>query len=106
MSFLLYTLPHAIIVDIDSPNPPPSYLHIDRISHSLSLVPRSTPIPPSSTTEHIHGLLGTVTFLSSPYLVLITSSSQVATLLSTPIRQVTSTRLLPLSPTPHPPPYP
>ena len=100
MSFLLYTLPTAFIVDVDSPTPPPSYLHIDRVTSAFSLTPRaSTPLPSTpSPPEHIGGVLGSITFLSTPYLVVITSSSQVATLLSTPIRQITATRLLPFSP--------
>ena len=102
MSFLLYTLPSAFIVDVDSPNLPPTYLHIDRLTSAFSLLPRSTTPLPSTPPEHIGGLLGSITFLSTPYLVVITSSSQVATLLSTPIRQITATRLLPFAPKPKP----
>ena len=96
--FLLHTTPTAFIVDVDNPNPPSSLLHIDRTNAAVSLVPRSTnPVPSTATSEPIHGLVGLVPLLSTPYLVVISSASQVATLLSSPIKQITATKLLPLS---------
>ena len=98
--YLLHTTPSAYIVDVDTPNPPASLLHIDRTNASVSLVPRSSnPVPSTATSEPIHGIVGLVPLLSTSYLVTIHSASQVATLLSSPIKQITQTKVLPLSST-------
>ena len=98
--YLLHTTPTAFIVDADSPSPPASLLHIDRTNGSVSLVPRSSnPVPSTATSETIHGVVGLVPLLSTSYLVTIHAASQVATLLSSPIKQITQTKLLPLSTT-------
>ena len=98
--YLLHTTPSAFIVDVDTPNPPASLLHIDRTNAIVSLVPRSSnPVPSTATSEPIHGIVGLVPLLSTSYLVTIHSASQVATLLSSPIKQITQTKLLPLSTT-------
>ena len=98
--YLLHTTPSAFIVDVDTPNPPSSLLHIDRTTTSVSLVPRSSnPVPSTATSEPIHGIVGLVPLLSTSYLITIHSASQVATLLSSPIKQISQTKLLPLSTT-------
>lgn len=61
---------------IESLSEPQVLLVIDRISHEINLQPNGGQIPPVASRKPIHGILGVITLISGPYLIVVTKKAR------------------------------
>ncbi|XP_022255548.1 phosphatidylinositide phosphatase SAC1-A-like isoform X2 [Limulus polyphemus] len=69
-------------------------LIIDRVSREISLRAHKDQIPPDASSKLICGIIGVITLLSGPYLVLITKKSKVGEINGQSIWRVEETEIL------------
>lgn len=113
--FTLHTLSDRYLIDISNPSyggygygnnqqlvinrdsslksPSSSPVPID-----INLLPRS-PVPTTAWSQPIHGIIGVLSLFQNAYLLVIQSSTPVATILNTTIRMMTSWKVIPIYPT-------
>ncbi|XP_054275237.1 phosphatidylinositol-3-phosphatase SAC1 [Macrosteles quadrilineatus] len=88
----LYVTGDRIFIEPVSPNT--KLIVIDRVSHDVTVQDNTGQIPTGASPKHIYGVLGVISLLAGPYLVVVTGKSRVGTIAGQEIWKLDSAELI------------